>query len=451
MMKRLFMAVAMMGACASLLAQSLKIAGELQGDLPADLKLYVMPVEDAWVKPDEVAIEDKSYQVQTKASPYHIYKLVEVANQHQAIVPFHLETKTAADGNATAQLDLAMKSTGDLDILPADADTKALMAFNDLNVGRSKQMWMQGKEMEASKLKGLLMGYVASVDSLVKVYRPTSPTAQYLRLWASTLTFEGIESLKFATGRTAESLGIDAKAVMAQLVAGVDNEMSSAFDSSPRLVLATIPKGNLADRIAGIEQKVKTDSLKVRAEGVLLSQYISSFDYNNKYEEGLKELTALTERFQLDEKYLGEFKVRKSSIAGTPFPADVVLTDLQGKKVDFAKYRGKYVFIDLWASWCIPCIKEIPHLKQLEKELQNKDVVFLSISIDTNVAAWKKKVAALGLEGELLNNQDNKLCESLNVSGIPFFLIYDKEGKLYKYNAYRPSDMRLKPLLEGLK
>ena len=109
------------------------------------------------------------------------------------------------------------------------------------------------------------------------------------------------------------------------------------------------------------------------------------------------------------------------------------------------------MFIDLWASWCIPCIKEIPHLKQLEKDLQNKDVVFLSISIDTNVAAWKKKVAALGLEGELLNNQDNKLCESLNVSGIPFFLIYDKEGKLYKYNAYRPSDMRLKPLLEGLK
>ena len=149
-----------------------------------------MPVGDAWVKPDEVAIEDKSYQVQTKASPYHIYKLVEVANQHQVIVPFHLEAKAAADGNATAQLDLAMKSTGDLDILPADADTKALMAFNDLNVERSKQMWMQGKEMEASKLKGLLMGYVASADSLVKVYRPTSPTAQYLRLWASTLRSE---------------------------------------------------------------------------------------------------------------------------------------------------------------------------------------------------------------------------------------------------------------------
>ena len=451
MMKRLFMAVAMMGASASLFAQSVKIAGELQGDLPADLKLYVMPVGDAWVKPDEVSMDGKSYQVQTTASPYHIYKLVGVANQRQVIVPFHLETKAAPNQDATAQLDLTMKGAGDLDLLHADADTKALMAFNDLNVERSKQMWMQGKEMEAGKLKGLVMGYVTSADSLVKVYHPTSSTAQYLRLWASTLTFESMESLKFATGRTAESLDIDVKAETAKLVASVDNEMSSAFDSSPRLVLATIPEGSLADRIASIEQKVKTDSLKARAEGVLLSQFISSFDYNNKYEEGLKELTALTERFQLDEKYLGEFKVRKSSIAGTPFPADVVLTDLQGKKVDFAKYRGKYVFIDLWASWCIPCIKEIPHLKQLEKELQNKDVVFLSISIDTNVAAWKKKVAALDLEGELLINKDNKLGEVLNVSGIPFFLIYDKEGKLYKYNAYRPSDVRLKPLLEGLK
>ena len=154
---------------------------------------------------------------------------------------------------------------------------------------------------------------------------------------------------------------------------------------------------------------------------------------------------------------IGKPNVGKSSLTNRILGEErVIVSDMAGTTRDaidsyYENEYGKYVFIDLWASWCIPCIKEIPHLKQLEKDLQNKDVVFLSISIDTNVAAWKKKVAALGLEGELLNNQDNKLCESLNVSGIPFFLIYDKEGKLYKYNAYRPSDMRLKPLLEGLK
>lgn len=444
--KILCMSLLLQAIVCTAFAQSLQVTGTLKGNVPADLRLYIMPAERIWDKPDSISVVNGSIQTETSLSSIQVYKVVGVTQQRQIILPLSLK-ETAGK----ASLNLTFAADGNLTVDKANAETSALMAFNDLYVGRAKQMWMAGKTMSDTDLRNLIMGYTASADSLVNVYHPSSSIDQYLRLWASTLTFEGIESLKFATGRTAESLGIDAKAVMAQLVVGVDNEMSSAFDSSPRLVLATIPEGNLADRIAGIEQKVKTDSLKVRAEGVLLSQYISSFDYNNKYEEGLKELTALTERFQLDEKYLGEFKVRKSSIAGTPFPADVVLTDLQGKKVDFAKYRGKYVFIDLWASWCIPCIKEIPHLKQLEKELQNKDVVFLSISIDTNVAAWKKKVAALGLEGELLNNQDNKLCESLNVSGIPFFLIYDKEGKLYKYNAYRPSDMRLKPLLEGLK
>ena len=375
-----------------------------------------------------------------------LYKVVGVTQQRQIILPLSLK-ETAGK----ASLNLTFAAGGNLTVDKANAETSALMAFNDLYVGRAKQMWMAGKTMSDTDLRNLIMGYTASADSLVNVYHPSSSIDQYLHLWAATLTFEGIENVKFATGREVAGLGIDPKAENEKLLKCVDCDMASAFESAPRLALSVIPQGSLADKITAIESQVKNKGLKVRVEDLLLNKYISTFNYADNYAEGLLELTSLTERFQLDTKYLGEFKMRKSSIAGTPFPADVVLADLQGKKVDFAKYRGKYVFIDLWASWCIPCIKEIPHLKQLEKDLQNKDVVFLSISIDTNVAAWKKKVAALGLEGELLNNQDNKLCESLNVSGIPFFLIYDKEGKLYKYNAYRPSDMRLKPLLEGLK
>lgn len=405
-----------------------------------------MPAERIWDKPDSVSVENGTIQTETSPSSIQVYKVVGVTQQRQIILPLSLK-ETAGK----ASLNLTFAADGNLTVDKANAETSALMAFNDLYVGRAKQMWMAGKTMSDTDLRNLIMGYTASADSLVNVYHPSSSIDQYLHLWAATLTFEGIENVKFATGREVAGLGIDPKAENEKLLKCVDCDMASAFESAPRLALSVIPQGSLADKITAIESQVKNKGLKVRVEDLLLNKYISTFNYADNYAEGLQELTSLTERFQLDTKYLGEFKVRKSSIAGTPFPADVVLTDLQGKKVDFAKYRGKYVFIDLWASWCIPCIKEIPHLKQLEKELQNKDVVFLSISIDTNVAAWKKKVAALGLEGELLNNQDNKLCESLNVSGIPFFLIYDKEGKLYKYNAYRPSDMRLKPLLEGLK
>lgn len=444
--KILCMSLLLQAIVSTAFAQSLQVTGTLKGNVPADLRFYIMPAERIWDKPDSISVVNGSIQTETSLSSIQVYKVVGVTQQRQIILPLSLK-----ENAGKASLNLTFAADGNLTVDKANAETSALMAFNDLYVGRAKQMWMAGKTMSDTDLRNLIMGYTASADSLVNVYHPSSSIDQYLHLWAATLTFEGIENVKFATGREVAGLGIDPKAENEKLLKCVDCDMASAFESAPRLALSVIPQGSLADKITAIESQVKNKGLKVRVEDLLLNKYISTFNYADNYAEGLQELTSLTERFQLDTKYLGEFKVRKSSIAGTPFPADVVLSDLQGKKVDFAKYRGKYVFIDLWASWCIPCIKEIPHLKQLEKDLQNKDVVFLSISIDTNVAAWKKKVAALGLEGELLNNQDNKLCESLNVSGIPFFLIYDKEGKLYKYNAYRPSDMRLKPLLEGLK
>ena len=445
--KILCMTLLLQAMVCSAFAQSLQVTGTLKGDVPADLRLYIMPAEAIWDKPNTVSLTNGKIQASTAPSSIKVYKVVGITQQRQIIMPLSLKE---AAGKAT--LNLLFAKDGNLSVDRPDAETSALMAFNDLYASRAKQMWMKGKTMANQDLRKLLTGYTASADSLINIYHPASSVTLYLRLWAATLTYEGIENAKFATGRDVASLGIDAKAENEKLLKRVDCDMASAFESAPRLALATIPQnGSLADKITAIESKVKDKGLKVRVEDLLLNKYITTFNYADNYVDGLKELTSLTKRFQLDEKYLGEFKVRKSSIAGTPFPADVELYDLKGNRVNFSKYRGKYVFVDLWASWCIPCIKEIPHLKQLEKDLQNKDVVFLSISTDTNVAAWKKKVAALGLEGELLNNKDNKLCESLNVRGIPFFLIYDKEGKLYKYNAYRPSDMRLKPLLEGLK
>lgn len=445
--KILCMTLLLQAMVCSAFAQSLQVTGTLKGDVPADLRLYIMPAEAIWDKPNTVSLTNGKIQASTAPSSIKVYKVVGITQQRQIIMPLSLKE---AAGKAT--LNLLFAKDGNLTVDRPDAETSALMAFNDLYASRAKQMWMKGKTMANQDLRKLLTGYTASADSLINIYHPASSVTLYLRLWAATLTYEGIENAKFATGRDVAGLGIDAKAENEKLLKRVDCDMASAFESAPRLALATIPQtGSLADKITAIESKVKNKGLKVRVEDLLLNKYITTFNYADNYAGGLKELTSLTKRFQLDEKYLGEFKVRKSSIAGTPFPADVELYDLKGNRVNFSKYRGKYVFVDLWASWCIPCIKEIPHLKQLEKDLQNKDVVFLSISTDTNVAAWKKKVAALGLEGELLNNKDNKLCESLNVRGIPFFLIYDKEGKLYKYNAYRPSDMRLKPLLEGLK
>ena len=437
-----FMTLASAGA----MAQSVKIAGTLRGSVPADLKLYVMPVGVSSLQPDSVSVNGQKILANTPVSPYNIYKVVAVANRRQNIVPVHLTVKKDA-----ANLSMTIDAEGNIDFNKADADTKALVAFNDISVVRSKQLWMDGKTMQAEALKSLVLGYPAIADSLIRAYRPSTVTTQYLRLWASTFSFENMENLRFATGRMPQDVGVDIAAEAKRIAPAVDCPMSSAFDSSPRVVLASLPQGSLDERISAVENSVKDALLKLRIEDVLLNKYITTFRYAVNYDEGLSELTLLTERYGLDKKYLSEFKKRKATVSGNMFPADVVLNDLNGNKVDFAKFRGKYVYIDMWASWCVPCIKEIPHLKAIEKDLQNEDVVFLSISIDSNVEAWKKKVAQLGLEGNLLIDAKGTLAQSLNVNGIPFFLIYDREGRMYKYNAPRPSDARLKPLLEGLK
>ncbi len=445
MIKRLMTICAMAAALVSAAtAQTLKIAGTLQGNVPADLRLYIMPVDEAWANPDSVAVSGKAFAVETRLSPYNIYKIVGVFNRSQTIIPFH------ATANA-GELQLAFDDEGKIDIRSNDADTRALVGFNRISVDRNKRMWMEGKTMTDESLKALVLGYTALADSMINVHHPSEVTSQYMRLWASATSFENIESVKFATGHDLSSLGIDIKVEASRIAKTIDCKMSSAFDSAPRVLLAMLPQGSLAQRISAVESAANDEGLRRRAEDVLLNRYIAGFNYSGNYEAGLRELTDLTERFKLDGKYVNMFKVRKSSIAGTPFPEDVTLCDMNGNKVDFAKFRGKYVYVDMWASWCVPCVKEIPHLKALEKDLRNDDVVFLSVSIDSNERAWKKKVSALGLEGNLLINKDNKLSEALNIVGIPFFLIYDKEGKLYKYDAPRPSDARTRPLLESLK
>ena len=146
-----------------------------------------------------------------------------------------------------------------------------------------------------------------------------------------------------------------------------------------------------------------------------------------------------------------EFKDNQKSISDKRFPAKAHLTDAAGNTVDFSSLRGFYVYIDLWASWCVPCRKEIPHLQRLENELKNPLVKFVSISIDRTESDWKKAVKQLNLHGLQWLNADNSLPKALNIRGIPFFLIYDKEGNLMQYDAPRPSDGdKLKAYLEGL-
>ncbi len=430
-------------------AQRLSVEATLKGKAPEGLQLFLMSIGQSGKNTiDTARISGNKAQVNVPVSPYHVYKLVGVAGQSQMIRPLCLMDKK---GKATFSFSFKDKS---MLVSGVNNDSKALMAFDDHVTAIAKDLWMKGRQLSADSVRLLVESYVPKATALCNQYKTSPLITEYMKVWASTTAFENLESIRFITGKDAKTLGLDMGQQVKTLCGCLNCHSAQAFDASSRLVLASIPEGTLSERIAALETLscccVNKD-LKRNVENALLSKYVSSFNYSAGFEEGLQTLKSLTEKYQLDPKWVREFEARRASVSGKPFPADVELYDLQGNKVDFAKFRGKYVYIDLWASWCVPCIREIPHLKQLEKELQNPDVVFLSVSVDNSVDAWKRKVKQLGLEGNLLNNKDNKLCDALNVKGIPFFLIYDRQGNLHTYNAPRPSDVRLKPLLEILK
>jgi len=111
------------------------------------------------------------------------------------------------------------------------------------------------------------------------------------------------------------------------------------------------------------------------------------------------------------------------------------------------------VYIDVWATWCGPCIREIPYLKEVEKEFHDKNIAFVSISVDKLGAyeTWKKMIAEKEMGGiQLFAGTDSKFAEDYSIKGIPRFILIDPSGKIITPNAPTPSSPKLVDLFTNL-
>ena len=117
--------------------------------------------------------------------------------------------------------------------------------------------------------------------------------------------------------------------------------------------------------------------------------------------------------------------------------------------------KGKYVYIDVWATWCGPCRGEIPFLQKIEEKYHEKNIEFVSISIDVqkDFEKWKKFVSDKQLGGTQLiadNDWNSDFVKSLGITGIPRFILIDPAGKIINADAPRPSDLKLGELFDKL-
>jgi len=138
---------------------------------------------------------------------------------------------------------------------------------------------------------------------------------------------------------------------------------------------------------------------------------------------------------------------------GKPSPNFENYKNYKGNTSSLSDFKGKYTYIDVWATWCTPCKTEFPYLKELEESFKDKDINFVSISIDDerDYETWKSVIKEYELTGnQLFANGDTSFSSAYRVSSIPRFILLDPKGNIIKATAPRPSDPEIIELLNSL-
>lgn len=141
------------------------------------------------------------------------------------------------------------------------------------------------------------------------------------------------------------------------------------------------------------------------------------------------------------------FKEKYGHLAkGKPAP-DIEFTDKEGKIHHLSEYKGKVLFVDIWGTWCAPCIAEFPHLRAIQEHFKdNPDVMIMSLScdIERKPERWLPFLQQRGDEITwhqfMLTKEGNKVTsEVYYIFGIPHFMLIDKEGNFVSYDGPHPS------------
>ena len=120
-------------------------------------------------------------------------------------------------------------------------------------------------------------------------------------------------------------------------------------------------------------------------------------------------------------------------------------------KYESLPLKGKLLFVDIWATYCPDCRKELPALEALQQSYKGKPIVFLSISVDRDKEAWKEMVKNDKLSGiHLYTTPEVKDTYKFlyDLRSIPRYMLIDAQVNIINSNAPMPSDKNLKELID---
>ncbi len=137
--------------------------------------------------------------------------------------------------------------------------------------------------------------------------------------------------------------------------------------------------------------------------------------------------------------------------AGNPAP-DFTMTDIDGNEFSLSDYQGKVVYLKFWASWCGPCMRQVPPAAELKERMADEDdLVFMYVSIDVNPDAWRNTVERHEISGVHARTpgRERGVPALYNVRWIPTFYIIGRDGHIYDHRPPYPSDPEIDAVLEA--
>jgi peroxiredoxin len=138
-------------------------------------------------------------------------------------------------------------------------------------------------------------------------------------------------------------------------------------------------------------------------------------------------------------KVMEEKVERFKKVALGAITPNIELPDSSGKKLTLQDLKGKYTLIDFWASWCTPCILQIPDLKAAHSEFQDKGFEIIGVSIDNRDSRWKKALKKQNMPWPHISDlkgYGSAAATDYNVTFIPFNVLIDKDGMIIAKNLH---------------
>lgn len=131
-------------------------------------------------------------------------------------------------------------------------------------------------------------------------------------------------------------------------------------------------------------------------------------------------------------------------------PLDLKFTALDGTEIDLAKMRGKVVLIDFWATWCGPCVQEVPNVVEAYEDFHPKGFEIIGVSLDKDKAKLEAFIKEKGMAWPQYfdgKGWQNEISSRFGIQSIPAMWLVDKKGMLVETNAREDLEEKVEKLL----